>query len=1055
MAKQRFLTNTFSDFTPHKVGDVVDELALNYKTKSADFDLGKTNYIKGEEAVQALNANIGNKEHLGRAQDAYTTAYKEAELKGDFENQKYDAGNLTNELAKKYNFKGMADGYAQEQEDTAWLGESELPDEWKTNINRHLIEDNKENRVDEEGNFTYSKYTPMQRKEYVEAFGTIDEQIKGWVDDGLFKREKDGQLSVQGDLSEFGYGHLEKNSFIGRNELIKFAKDYMVSNRHLGKSVATEAEVAMENARFLRKDNGQELATSDVMAVVGVNSIHPPNTPNYIQEQAVLAEYVEKQLAKRKKLLGNTKYNESIELEKIGTIVLNDVLRTKYANMIANKHDGVDESIDKFKLEKAEEDAGGGGGSIVDDKVTYTPQVLREADTVEAQNIREQNAIAITETKEEIDSAQVELDKLNAEEEKIEGSTDSQRREELANQIEKKSLEVEYMQEAEIAPALDIYETVREADDPDLGVYIEDTMYARYLEDFNLREGVKGGVNVIGDIVQNVLMRGEATKPIDPNYEDPMSLEEFTIETKKAMQDSPHEFVSNNVLNTFGPELFDKIKTNTDKIVAAEPASYGLEFTAFDFNSEGATAKQKQSIVKLQQADGLLKDVVLGDINMMTTRGEIVRNLVEANNAREEDIKVVLNPTPIFGDLAGTMIINERDDEGKLTGKVVTETVKLDNSNTNTEVLYDTYNEVVTDMTSDLVLNNKNLDKTQQRLFKDAIDIKNITDRTAIRFNANKFRTNKEGEVTNFEMGKETYRLTTYKMGSDNKNKILMERENGHGYLMENGVRTGEMAVGNVVYGYTEEDYVNGSLRINQDGSTVSPKWIVKQGDKTQVPYYLDDKGEYIASNGFTAYDAGNPSQVLSQMTMEQAIRKGTLDKDAFNKDTLHPNPEGYVRSFTDSKAIEGLERKLGTNPNLFSTVKGYQPLSQFFGANGVSTKVKEPFISLNNQGQNRLKLLVADSESQADSKLVVTGGNRSQFNEVEGGAEDSYHKEGLALDILLNSAGMRMLHLLEENREKYGIQHIKADYDDRGHVHIVFDPNLHNEDWSPVTTKY
>ena len=95
------------------------------------------------------------------------------------------------------------------------------------------------------------------------------------------------------------------------------------------------------------------------------------------------------------------------------------------------------------------------------------------------------------------------------------------------------------------------------------------------------------------------------------------------------------------------------------------------------------------------------------------------------------------------------------------------------------------------------------------------------------------------------------------------------------------------------------------------------------------------------------------------------------------------------------------------------------------------------PFISLNNQGINRLRLLFKDATNEAQGLLpLITVGGRDVNNVVEG-SSGAYHEGFQAIDILKNKASLRILQLIKQDPKKYGIkQYIVKD----DHIHLVID---------------
>ena len=1091
MAKQyqganKWLTNTYSDFVPTKVGDTVDEMKFAYANQADKYDKARENYMTEGTAMESLNANIGNKKHLARAQQEFREAEEIAKQRGDFENMVYDAGTLSTSLSSKYNLKGMSDGYAKQQVDEKRLLENDTyTTAHKKYINRKLIEDNAEDNIDENGNFVYSPYKGMEEMTYVDAFDTIDTKVKGWVKDGLFEKDPiTKKLKVMGDLSQYGLGHIEKNSYISEQELYDFAITSMQGTGELPDSIEGEAEVAIGNLNY---DLGKELTSDHILQLIYAQNTEKAGTKAYDDYNLSFENALNESIKTVQEKKGSKDYDENAELVRLGEYYYEQAIKHKYATQIVNKHDGVVESVDTFKIgdptTSTSKDGAGAGG--IEDLSSYNPRIILTGDTEKIDDFAE-----------DLNKLKSSLPDLKSKKEQAEkefklGNIDEATKNKAATDYERTLQTIQSQENFYVNTANDIFTDLEGSTVPLKGIkgnnkepYFEDLgTYVDFVHNYmventgkTIPESYVGDPNydinlpyATGQSNNNIEWLQEAYLRIDPTYKFENTETEWETVTnpetrlkeqrvssgtkelpskemlmeiveQQATSFAYDEDAEADVLKSLFPDFYNKIRDNRDTELAKNylHQNYSIQ----NLNTEGLTQKQRVPYIKYNHSLYDAGQSILADPNnFKNIYNQTLSEAVDLSIADYENAVFKLSPnTSPDGKMVGVLKIPYKT-KAKGNKKAETGTyeqiINLGSDSLNSKAVITPIIESIKDINKQFMTNMDNLSNDKIRMFKDNNKILSIYDGTFNDFMSMPILSSKEGEKYTMPIGNRTITFIPYKETERGKNKVLTQDDNKYAEVFgQPGLpkQTGQAVLGNYAYEYNSD----GTLKEGRN-----PRYMLITDDANTSPYTIRErngKREVKFHKNFIPAKATNPITSFENIYNQIALDRGTSDMHALATETLWEHAEQYYTNHLNGATVQDTEQALIKKG--YTSDNNYKLMSDLFvrgnGEDHISVNVKQPLLALNTQGENRMVAFFNDVVSRYPD-FMITGGGRDAHNVVEGGADDSIHKDYLGMDILKNEASNYILGMSDAKLKEYGIIKILSNYND--HIHLAIDP--------------
>ena len=1031
MAKQgnKWLTNSYSDFVPTKVGDVLKEKTTAYAVQADRYNRAKENFQTKREAIEAIKVAPGNREFYDESVGKYNRQYKEAEEQGDFENMVYDAGDIASQLSSDYQYKKLQEDHTMYVAENTALEESDVPEKNKAYTRAIHAVDNQEGKKDSDGNLVYNKYVPMKEIPYTDTTANLAEYIGKLEKDGYYVLDKEtGKMLVTKDIP--GRLGIKKGTYLDPNKIKAVALDYMETSTGDSESINGEAEIEI-GSYFLNSTEEDPANVVGVMKLINQHNPFEEGSEKYMEFIYSKTNFILDKVDKRRKEAEakSEPFDEGLALKQVSTGLMSSLMRNTYANNASLAFSSYDEDITSWEADNLTDSTNGGTGYIPGvaealfssrGEVTSDSQTLKiakekseQAIVTNKQELADLNSLK-QEYAEENNTYSSENKNLPVSEQNKNLPVPEHKIEALNKQIEAKGKEVEYAEKQQGYLEESVYDTLR-----DEGL----------IPDIDIEELAKKRLK----IPRRVAGEGSNYNPTEKEVKN-----EITFINKRLIE----ELIDPSTIPS-GGSLMRGIEEHREQL---EEKIFHRVFKSFNLEYKINSSKEITPYKEFISTEQVGKDIVFespDQLNAIIGKESVTTFLDKAMSAgvKREDIKFKFSDTPDFeGNLVGILSYNESTKDGKKIrnpkGKIA---FTFPKGNDNTQTIHKLLGQSMKNMTNMLLPNYDRLPDDKRELVKSAINITNIVDGTTESFSKLRLRSLNEGEKSSLTLGNDKYDFLAYNLVGQKNNYIVSKY--GEGLTSSSEQKGTTKGFGKIAYGYHDNDYKDGKL-IKIDGVEVSPQWYIVKEDG----YKIDKKTGDVSFGFFNPIEYASPGAMLQAVTLQRAKEDGSFNKNISNSEKLHKDPITYRKNNTGLD--NGITAKTTTlqkaNPT-WTIANGYYPMENIFGQGNVSANVQTPFLNINETGQNLLSYVLSQTLEATGKNVIASSGNRTEKHNAEvGGEDDSYHLSGQAFDVLYDGAGKYFIEQLKKyvgKGEGKGILSILPSED--GFYHVSFGDTL------------
>jgi hypothetical protein len=1052
----RFFTNTYSNYTPTKVGDTVQEQALLSKVQASNYLQANKEYSDTEDVLNNLDTAPGGEWGLNQFKDYYGSEYQKAEKEGNLEDMVGNAGKLIKKGYEDYNLARIIKDKDVYQNNMKALEEAKIPENYKEVTKMKIKDSNPGYYIDPDtGEKKFKPYTPVAIPTYAKVDEELSKILSGWEADNVYTRDENGKITVNQDLlDETGRVYLKKGEVVTRAEIADYTRSFLNNEEFIKQSLQDQAdinvsEIALKSGKFDEEEFNY---------LISKNNPYAQGTQQYNDFQKLYTTAFNDRLktAKEEAAITGLKFDEASAKFNIAKNLQENLLTNSYIDNAMDKFGYEREELSTYKIKDLEEESKSGSKVLESLNIaTYVPILVGSSDTKDGATINMGN---LYENKKNLQTslqqAKSSLAALEADPNASQVTKDKQRAlvEQIQSDIENTNIISEMNASSTVNTLLDngfkfnrkfLYSDNKEVSNIENYEDLKTAAYEDYLDSTKIA------------LSKNLSPRteiNEAYSQINYDYTIPEDNESLIL-SKQQFDEVFEDTLNKNLQNIETSsipvirEYVKDIKYEYDKFKKQKPNAINMfqNYQLFDLAFANTTTKDRGPYTGYLQAMEGISKIVKEDLGAFKTfDGMPLSQLVDNETTQiNGDVSVRLMNSPINGKLAAQVVIPVKQ-EGKPTE--LKTMISLDTDNSNSVAINDIVHNAFGDLSTILTTDYSKLNADKVNMLNAVNSIVNITDGTTAKFDALPLETSKEGDKFEFDIADANFEFITWREGKGNsRNKFLILEDNVEALTVtENGkdprnsvVNRGK-AYGKGVLGYHIND-LNPETLLPKKG--IQPKYFLIEGNENTDAVTIKGK-DIVPEPWFVPYDAGSAAKVREKITLDVATRRGTFNKNALPLETMMPNPDTYIKNYTNSTTIKN---KLDKQATLYTPEKGYTRLDEIVLPNEISTRSNLNFVALNSEGINRASKMFSDLRTKG-LKPVVTGAGRDSNNVVEESAEHSKHKKFGGLDILKNEAGIYILQLFKTNPkalEEYGISNVLGGYD--SHIHIEFKDNLLN----------
>lgn len=1061
-----WLTNTYSKYAPTKVGDTVKEQALLAKSQREAYDNAGQQFKVGSGMFDKMSGYGTHQDLIDMAQKDYDNEVEDYVNQGNLEDMVGKADTMMKDYNNKYHLKDVVKDAALHQSVMDRLEKMEEdgnPSSWTNFYKNETAYLNKEGYTinEDTGEIEYNPYKAVNPVKYVDKTKAIADKIKDFKAEGLtiqyddfgnpigFKAEKTITLP--------GYHTIEQGEIVPESVVRSVASSLVASEPHIRDSVREEARMAV----MRRKMQEGEFTFEDTLDFVTKNINRYANEDTRKEQIEKAKKEVEKELKSR----------ELVAIEDGKVFDEEDALmdiakQAEFGNIQYTLADQIGEiyGYKKSKLEFIKNNlpdtnttngayTGAGSSKVnifnVGSSNTLTDfvnPVERHSELTQrrAQLIKDANALKVQEksvkgsvpkseiTKYEKAIAEVER-KLNRNKEIVETNSET-----IFNEvIEGNGKSVGSLIGNSYTVVKDrqsLMGSEEEIDNP-YKIYKE-TITSNILnqqKEAKSRTGLSKLLN--GDDTEHVQLFKQLAKELYPDYEGELTEgiinDVIDHQIAKIANDQQADLI---FLQTYALGLSDKIE---DYKESNPTTKFHEDYPIFDIDSTGITNAKKEPIVKdFESTMNIIKNgLELDGSNFNTFNGftypeyfEEWKAVAEKDGGKIDIYKDDAVVRPYLSLINGEMAVNvavpfkKTNSDGSTEEGIENIKVLLNAENANAKEMKLQIKNTVNNIQSTVLQNADNMDENQKRYLMGSVQLANMIDGTTQEWQEKNMESLEEGTKIRLSLGKEDFNFIAYKLTPSSPNKMLVTSKtkpmyDRHGMLITEPKKEEEGVLGFL----NEHIDENGEPKINPVTKTPYKPRYYRMSNDAGTAVNFDDEGEVVFSSWFTPFSAENSENLRDRLTYQQAIDRGTMNKNATAY--IAPDYNGYINTNTNEVTInERITNKINNG------YEDYVPFTDIVPASRISTNVQLPMSNLNNEGLNAARYLFNNFLSiQKDGilhKAIITGGSRDHNHIVEDSAKGSYHNldKGVAFDVLRSPAIAPLIDIISKYDNGTGV---------------------------------
>lgn len=275
----------FTDLSYNKkvlqpIGRPVDDLKALYKDKQDDYNYVVDSLHQTETVLNQIPSHSKDQGILQTAKDKYTSTFAELSAEGDFENKLIDTKNLANDLTNRY---GLMDVQRVAKEQSAYLGglkerldKGDITRQQYENASRDSERNYQGLQKDEVTGAYLGTYGGTQVQNYVNASASVMDALKGWKENKIVLRGKDGKGLNFGELTpaidangvQSGYYKTGTKEFVSEAELVDAARAHVQSSPDIQSQFEEDTYFEMQNLLSDANGNRREVTVNDIRGLI-------------------------------------------------------------------------------------------------------------------------------------------------------------------------------------------------------------------------------------------------------------------------------------------------------------------------------------------------------------------------------------------------------------------------------------------------------------------------------------------------------------------------------------------------------------------------------------------------------------------------------------------------------------------------------------------------------------------------------------------------------------------------------------------------------------------